>query len=87
MSEELIPSVKGITKALETGIKLAKRISRSAESSSAEKSPEIIEVAQKLQKALEADSQAIRNVYLHAERACGESFNKTLLENRMCYLN
>jgi chaperonin GroEL (HSP60 family) len=85
MSDDFVASVKGITKALETGLKLAKRISKSANFSSRAQALKITETTQALQKSLEGDSQAIRNVYWEAVRSCGEPFTKALAENRKSY--
>jgi hypothetical protein len=85
MSDDFVASVKGITKDLETGIKLAKRISKSLSSSPGPQTLNITETTEALQKSLEGDSQGLRNVYWEAVRLCGESFTKAVVENRKSY--
>ncbi|KAM3084197.1 hypothetical protein ACMFMG_001698 [Clarireedia jacksonii] len=80
MSADVAPPVKGIIKALETGIKLAKRISRSA-SEGPPNLAYISELAQGLQRNLEKSSEAIGQAYKDATVSCGQAFAKTLVED------
>ncbi len=74
--------VKGIIKALDTGIKLAKRVSKSAASAPGEQSLQISEAAHILQRALEESSEAISDIYRSAVGRCGQAFTKALIEDR-----
>ena len=76
--------VKGIIKGLETGIKLAKRVSKSASAAPvfSAQALQASESAQKLQKALERTSQAIIEGYRQNIGQCGEPFTKGLVDNR-----
>lgn len=85
MSNEFVASVKGITKALDTGIKLAKRISKSVDSPSGEQTLHILETTRSLQKSLEGDSQAIGEAYRECIESCGEPFLKALSEDSKVY--
>jgi hypothetical protein len=83
MTDHFAASVKGITKALDTGIKLAKRVSRSASDASAGKALQILESAKRLQRELEGSSQVICDAYTQVLEACGEQpFTKALIEDR-----
>ena len=82
MSDDFVAPVKGITKALDTGVKLAKRISKSASSPSAAQTLLITETAQSLQRSLEGSSQAIGDAYRQIVGSCGEPFMKALVEDR-----
>lgn len=80
MSDVVAP-VKAIIKAIDTGIKLAHRVSESASSASTAKALQISESAPSLQKSLERTSQAIRDAYHQNVESCGEPFTKTLIED------
>lgn len=80
MSDDVAPPVKGIIKALEVGIKLSKRVSKSA----GEGSPNlayISDLAQELQTNLEKSSQAISDAYKAATLSCGQAFAQALVED------
>jgi hypothetical protein len=81
MSDFVVP-VKAIIKAIETGIKLANRVSESASSATTAIALQISASAPRLQKSLERSSQAIRDAYKHNVEASGESFSKALVEDR-----
>jgi hypothetical protein len=84
-----VAPVKAILKALETGIKLAGRVSESAElafseaanSATTAKAQQIAQSAPNLQKALEQTCQAIRDAYQQAIEAYGKPFTKALVED------
>lgn len=80
MSDNFAAPVKGIIKALDVGIKLTKRVSRSA-SHGPENLIYISELAQELQRNLEKSSQAISDAYRDAIGSCGEDFAKALMED------
>ncbi|KAF7856303.1 hypothetical protein EAF04_009831 [Stromatinia cepivora] len=80
MSDDFAAPVKGMIKALDAGIKLTKRISRSA-SHGPENLKYIAELAHNLQRTLEKSSQAIEDAYRDAAGSCGEAFAKALLED------
>lgn len=80
--DDFAAPVKGIVKALDTGVKLAKRVSRSASSAPAAQALQISESAHTLQKALEESSQAISAAYKQNVGQCGGSFTKALIEDR-----
>lgn len=74
--------VARITKALDTGIKLARRISKSSNSPSSAQALQITETAQDLQRSLEGSFKAIGDAYKQSVESCGEPFNKALLEDQ-----
>ncbi len=84
-----VAPVKAILKALETGIKLAGRISESAElafseaanSATTAKAHQIAQLAPSLQKALEETCQAIRDAYQEDVEAYGKPFTKALVDD------
>lgn len=88
MADSVAP-VKALLKALEAGIKLAHRVSESAElalsesanSSTTAKALQISGSAPALQKSLEQTCQAIRDAYQQDVEECGERFTKALLED------
>ncbi|PQE22861.1 SH3 domain-containing protein [Rutstroemia sp. NJR-2017a BBW] len=80
MSDDVAAPVKGIIKALETGIKLSKRVSRSA-SDGPPNLAYISELAQELQRNLEKSSEAISGAYKDATVSCGQAFAKALVED------
>jgi hypothetical protein len=82
MSDDFVAPVKGITKALDTGVKLARRISKSSNAPSAAQALQITETARDLQRSLEGSSKAIGDAYRQSVGSCGEPFNKALLEDR-----
>jgi len=81
MSDDFVAPVKGLTKALDTGIKLARRVSKSASSASAAQALQITESAQRLRKSLEGCSQTISGAYRETVGSCGEPFTKALVED------
>jgi hypothetical protein len=84
-----VAPVKAVLKALETGIKLAGRVSESAEltfseaanSATTAKAQQIAQLAPSLQKALEQTCQAIRDAYQQDVEAYGKPFTKALVED------
>jgi hypothetical protein len=86
--------VKAILKALETGIKLTKKVSESAELAVSEfaspateaKAYQISQSAPGLQRSLEQTAQAIRDAYQQEVETCGKTFAKALVEDseRFC---
>lgn len=85
MSDDLVPSVKGIVRAYDTGIKLAKRVTKSATSdtatATAARALEIAESAHRLQSSLERSSETIRDVYDTYVSIHGDSFAQAVTEN------
>ncbi len=81
MSDDHVAPVKGIIRAIDQGIKLAKRVSRSADSASAAQALQISESAKYVQKALESNSKAINDAYRQSVEACGEPFAKALVDS------
>ncbi|ESZ94206.1 hypothetical protein SBOR_5405 [Sclerotinia borealis F-4128] len=80
MLDDFAPPVKGIIKALDAGIKLTKRVSRSA-SHGPENYLYISELAEELQRNMEKSRQAIADAYRDAVGSCGEDFAKALMED------
>lgn len=80
MSDDFAAPIKGIIKALDAGIKLTKRVARSA-SDGPSNLIYISELAQNLQKNLEKTSQAIADAYRDAVGSYGEDFAKALMED------
>jgi hypothetical protein len=86
---DFVAPVKAILKALETGIKLTKKVSESAElavseyasSATEAKAQQISELAPGLQRSLEQTCQAIRDAYQQEVEACGKPFTKALVED------
>lgn len=74
--------VKGIIKALDTGIRLTKKIAKTASAAPAAQALQIQESAQNLQKSLEKSSQAIIEGYSQNDSGCGQQFTKALVEDR-----
>jgi len=81
MTGDFAPPVKRITKTLDTGIKLGKRVSKSAISASAANALQISLSARDLQRSLERDLQLISNAYKQCVGSYGEPFTRTLVEN------
>ena len=79
--DDFVAPVKGIVRALDTGIKLAKRASRSTGSAPGAQALQIAESAQSLQKTLEESSRAISDAYKQSSRQCGERFIIALVED------
>ncbi|KAF7960422.1 hypothetical protein EAE96_000104 [Botrytis aclada] len=80
MSDDFAAPIKGIIKALDAGIKLTKRVARSA-GEGPSNLIYISELAQNLQKNLEKTSQAIADAYRDAVGSYGEDFAKALMED------
>jgi hypothetical protein len=72
--DDFAAPVKGIIKALDTGIKLAKRVLKSAGSAPTSQSLQIFESAHSLQRTLEESSKAICDAYKQNVELCGQSF-------------
>jgi hypothetical protein len=83
MSDDVAPPVKGITKAFDTGLKLAKKASKTTGSGtgSAAQLLQLCESAKRLQKSLEESSRTINNAYREILASCGEAFPKSLVED------
>jgi hypothetical protein len=84
MSDDFVAPVKGIIRAIDQGVKLAKRVSRSADSASATQVLRISESAKSVQKALERSSKAINDACRQNVETCGEPFTKALVEDSRC---
>jgi len=78
---DFVAPVRIIIKAIDTGIKLANRVSEAASSASTTKALQISESAPVLQKSLDKSSQAIRQAYTQSVQACGEPFAVALVED------
>jgi len=85
MSDDIAPGVKSILKAIDSGIKLGKRVARSSVYAPAAQVLQISESAQKLQKSLEASSKAIKNAYNESVGICGAPFVNALLDECKSY--
>lgn len=85
MSDDIAPGVKSILKAIDSGIKLGKRVARSSVYAPAAQVLQISESAQKLQKSLEGSSKAIKNAYNESVEICGGLFIDALLDECTCY--
>jgi len=81
MSDDFAAPVKGITKALDTGLKLAKRVTKTRVSGSSAQVLQISESSKSLQKVLEGSSQEITSAYRFVLASCGEALPKALVEN------
>jgi len=79
--DDFAAPVKGILKALDTGIKLAKRVSKSASSATVAHASQISDAAQALQRTLEESSKTVNDAYRHTVDQCGEPFTKALVED------
>lgn len=82
MTDDFVAPVKGIIKALDTGIKLARRITKSSNTTSTVQALQITEIARDLQRSLEGNSKAIGDAYKQGVESCGEPFTKALREDR-----
>ncbi|TAQ84437.1 hypothetical protein B7494_g7232, partial [Chlorociboria aeruginascens] len=78
MSLEWIPPVRGITKALDTGIKLSRRVAKSTILVTAAKALQISKSVQNLQKGLEKSKGSIIEAYEQVDKLCGKSFIEAL---------
>lgn len=85
MSDDIAPGVKSIIKAIDSGIKLGKRVARSSVYAPAAQVLLISGSAQELQKSLAGTSKAIRDAYDEAVEKCGEQFVNALLDERKSY--
>ncbi|RDW64066.1 hypothetical protein BP5796_10568 [Coleophoma crateriformis] len=83
MVDDVIAPVKSILKAFDNGIKLAKRVSRSAGDAPSAKALEISESTKTLQKALEKDTKAVNDAYSRGVAAFGDSYTKLLTEDKI----
>ena len=81
MTDDLAGPVKGIVKAFDNGVKLSKRVSRSARSTSATQALQIAESAHNLENGLERNSKVIGDAYRDCLGTCGQIFAKTLVED------
>jgi hypothetical protein len=82
MSDDFVTPVKGIIKALDTGIRLTKKIAKTASSPPSAQGQQIQKLAQNLQKSLEKSSQAIVEGYRQNDSGYGQQFTKALIEDR-----
>ncbi|TVY78513.1 hypothetical protein LSUE1_G008168 [Lachnellula suecica] len=82
MSNDIAPGVKSILKAIDSGIKLGKRVARSSVYAPAAQVLQISESASNLQKSLEGSSKAIKDAYDISVKKCGEPFVNALLNER-----
>jgi hypothetical protein len=76
-----VPPVKVLLKAINDGVKLATRISESADSAPAAQALQITWSSKNLHKALERSYQAISEAYSRNVESCGELFTKALVED------
>ena len=81
MSDDFATPVKGIIKAYDSGIKLARRIAKSANSTTALKALDIATSARDLQESLEGSSKAVADVYTRCFEQWGEPFARALMED------
>lgn len=81
MSAEFAIPVKNLIKTWSRGSKLAKKFGKSASTVSAEEALDIAESVEKLQKALEKDSEAVAEVYKQCLKFYAESFAAILVED------
>ncbi|KAH8587595.1 hypothetical protein B0O99DRAFT_526536 [Bisporella sp. PMI_857] len=79
---DYITPVKGIVKALETGTKLAKRVSRSTASNSELHASTIFESARALQESLAESAKDISDAYAQLLGSCGDRFALGLTEDQ-----
>ena len=79
--DDFAAPIKGIVKALDTGIKLAKRVSKSANTVPEEQSRQILQSAQVLESVLRDCSKNIQDAYNHTLVQCGEPFTKSMAED------
>jgi hypothetical protein len=80
--DDFAAPVKGILKALDNGIKLAKRVSKSTKLDPAAQALHIPESAHDLQNILEESSKVIIDAYRHSHGQCGDPFTRALAEDR-----
>lgn len=80
--DDFAAPVKGILKALDNGIKLAKRVSKSTKLNPAAQALHIPESAHDLQNILEESSKIVIDAYRHSHAQCGEPFTRALAEDR-----
>jgi hypothetical protein len=76
-----VPPVKVLLKAINDGVKLATRLSESADSAPAAQALQITESSKNLHKSLERSYRAISEAYRRDVESCGEPFTKALVEN------
>jgi len=82
MSDDIAPGVKSIIKAIDSGIKLGKRVARSSVYAPAAQVLQISSSAQELQKSLQGSSKAISDAYNESVKKCGQPFVNALLDER-----
>lgn len=81
MGDDFVAPVRALLKALDTGIKVAGRLTASARHVPAAQALQVSEAAQILLKSLERSSQAIAEAYRQNVAICGEAFTKVLVED------
>jgi hypothetical protein len=81
MGDNFAPPIKVLLKAINDGVKLATRISESADSAPAAQALQITESSKNLHKSLERSFQAISEAYKRNVGSCGEPFTKALVED------
>ncbi len=82
MADDLVPPVKVLIKAIDTGTKLAIKIFESANDSSSGNALQISQAAHALLTSLERSSQTIREAYKQNVAICGAPFTRALIDDR-----
>ncbi|KAF4627996.1 hypothetical protein G7Y89_g10153 [Cudoniella acicularis] len=82
MSADVVAPVKSILKTIDSGIKLGKRVARSAKNAPPIQAQEISYSAQNLQKSLGENSRSISEAYAQTVEICGQPFIRGLEEDR-----
>ncbi|CAG8979504.1 hypothetical protein HYALB_00013297 [Hymenoscyphus albidus] len=84
MSTSIVPPVASLLKSIESGIKLAKRTARFADSARQEQTRVILESSPTLQSILQANAKAIIDAYAESSEICGqEFFSRALSEDQV----
>ncbi|CAG8955148.1 hypothetical protein HYFRA_00007163 [Hymenoscyphus fraxineus] len=84
MSTSIVPPVASLLKSIESGIKLAKRTARFADSAREEQTRVILESSRTLQSILQTNAKAIIDAYAESSEICGqELFSKALSEDHL----
>lgn len=81
MDADFVPPIKSILKTLESAIKLARRVTRSADLAPPDQGRLVSESAQELKVELEKSSKAIKDAYAQSLEICGNSFTQPLRED------
>ncbi|KAH6671839.1 hypothetical protein B0J14DRAFT_81810 [Halenospora varia] len=82
MSADVVAPVKNILKSIDSGIKLGRRVARSAKHAPPIQAQEISYSAQNLQKSLDRSSRSISEAYAQTVEICGEPFTHALEDDR-----